>query len=132
MDQWYYRSTMRKYINDRSKTNFSLVEFPVIRENLKKRSLLTNIRTANTTVIQPLYAISRRDMVFIQKIIQPYNITVKSVELVRITNTLHASIVLKAMQRTIKNATNNKSYCKNSIEIVLKSTSKMSRHLPIR
>jgi hypothetical protein len=82
------------------------------------------VRTANTTVIQPLYAISRRGVVFVQKIIQPCNITVEPVELVRIANTLHASIVLEAMQRTIKNVTNSKSYCRNSIEIALEPTSR--------
>jgi hypothetical protein len=63
-------------------------------------------------------------MVFVQKITQPYNITVESVELVRVANTLHALIALEVMQRTIKNATNGKSYCKNSIEIVLGPTSR--------
>src|SRR5258708_28447158 len=106
MDQWCYRSTMRKCINGRSGVNFSLVESPAIRESSKKRSLLTGVRTANTTVIQPLYAISRRGVVFVQKIIQLCNITVEPVELVRVANTLHALIALEAMQRTIKNATN--------------------------
>jgi hypothetical protein len=124
MDQWYYLSTIRKCINNRSETNFSLIEFPAIRENSKKRSLLINVRTVNTTVIQPLYAINRRGMVSVRKIIQPCNITVEPVELVRVANTLHASIVLEAMQRTIKNATNNKSFCKNSIEIVLEPISR--------
>jgi hypothetical protein len=63
-------------------------------------------------------------MVFVQKIIQPCNIIVELVKFVRVTNTLHALIVLKAMQRTIKNATNGKSYYKNSIEIVLESISR--------
>jgi hypothetical protein len=36
-------------------------------------------------------------MVFMQKIIQLYNITVEPIKLVRITNTLHALIVLKVM-----------------------------------
>jgi hypothetical protein len=63
-------------------------------------------------------------MVFVQKIIQSCNITVEPVKLVRIVNTLHASIVLEAMQRTIKNITNGKSYCKNSIEIALEPTSR--------
>jgi hypothetical protein len=124
MDQWYYRSTMKKCTNNRSGVNSSLVEFPAIRENSKKRSLLIDIRTVNTTAIQPLFARNRRDVVFIQKITQPCNITVESVKLVRVANTLHALIALKAMQRTIKNATNNKSYCKNSIEIVLGPTSR--------
>jgi hypothetical protein len=115
---------MRKYINGRLGANFSLVEFPAIRESLKKRSLLIGVRTANTTVIQPLYVISRRGVVFIQKIIQSCNITVESVELVRVANTLHASIILEAMQRTIKNTTNGKSYCRNSIKIALEPTSK--------
>jgi hypothetical protein len=100
------------------------VEFPAIRESSKKRSLLISIRTVNTTAIQPLFARNRRDVIFIQKITQPYNITVKPIKLVRIANTLHALITLKAMQRTIKNATNSKSYCKNSIEIVLGPTSR--------
>jgi hypothetical protein len=39
-------------------------------------------------------------------------------ELVTVANMLYMSIVLKIMQRTIKNVTNGKSYCKNSIEIV--------------
>jgi hypothetical protein len=59
-----------------------------------------------------------------QKIIQLYNITVEPAELVTVANTLHVSIVLEAMQRTTKNATNGKSYCKNSIEIVRGPTSK--------
>jgi hypothetical protein len=58
-------------------------------------------------------------MVFVQKITQSYNITVKSVDLVRVANTLFALIALKVMQRTIRNITNGKSYCKNNIEIVL-------------
>jgi hypothetical protein len=53
-----------------------------------------------------------------QKIIQSYNITVEPAELVTIANTLYVLIVLEAMQRMIKNATNDKSYCKNSIKIV--------------
>jgi hypothetical protein len=69
MDRLYYRSIIRKYINGRSGVNFSLMEFPAIREILKKRSLLIDIRTVNTTVIQPLFAINKRDMVFMQKII---------------------------------------------------------------
>jgi hypothetical protein len=73
---------MRKCINGRLEINFSLVEFPAIRESLKKRNLLINVRTTNITVIQPLYAISRRGVVFVQKIIQSCNITVKFVELV--------------------------------------------------
>src|SRR5258708_23242043 len=125
MDQWCYRSTMKKCINGRSGVNFSLVEFTAIREILKKQSLLTGVRTVNTMGIQPLFAINRRDVVFVQKIIQPCNITVEPVELVRVANTLHASIALEAMQRTIKNATNGKSYCKNSIEIVLGPTSRI-------
>jgi hypothetical protein len=124
MDRLCYRSIMRKCINGRSGTNFSLVEFPAIREILKKRNLLISIRTVNTTIIQPLFAIDKRDMVFMQKIIQPCNITIKSVKLVRVTNTLHMSIILKAMQRTTKKATNGKSYCKNSIEIVRGLTSR--------
>jgi hypothetical protein len=43
---------------------------------------------------------------------------VEPAELVTVTNTLHVLIVLEAMQRMTKNATNGKSYCKNSIEIV--------------
>jgi hypothetical protein len=57
-------------------------------------------------------------MIYVQKIIQLYNITVKFIELVTVANTLYMLIVLKAMQRTIKNVTNGKSYCKNNIEIV--------------
>jgi hypothetical protein len=89
---------MRKCINGRSGANFSLMKFPTIRESLKKRSLLISVRIANITVIQSLYAISRRGVVFIQKIIQPCNITVKPVELVRVANTLYALIILKIMQ----------------------------------
>jgi hypothetical protein len=120
---------MRKCINGRLGANFSLVEFPAIRENLKKRSLLIDVRTANTTVIQPLYAISRRGVVFVQKIIQSCNITVEPVELVRVVNTLYASIVLEAMQRTIKNVTNGKSYCRNSIKIALELISRIHQTL---
>jgi hypothetical protein len=124
MNRLYYRSTMRKCINGRSEINFSLVKFSAIREISKKRNLLINIRTVNTTGILPLFARNRRDVVFIQKITQLCNITVEPVKLVRIANTLHALITLKAMQRTIKNATNGKSYCKNSIKIVLGLTSR--------
>jgi hypothetical protein len=124
MDRLCYRSTMKKCINGRSKVNFSLVKFPAIREISKKRSLLISIRTVNTMAIQPLFAINKRDIVFIQKIIQPCSITVKLTELVTVANTLHVSIVLEAMQRTTKNATNGKSYCKNSIEIVRGPTSR--------
>jgi hypothetical protein len=63
-------------------------------------------------------------VVFIQKIIQSCNITVEPVELVRVANTLYALIILEAMQRTIKNTTNSKSYCKNSTEIVLELISR--------
>ena len=115
---------MKKCINDRSGINFSLVKFPAIREILKKRSLLISVRTANTTVIQPLYVINRRGVISVRKIIQSCNITVEPVKLVRVTNTLYASIILKAMQRTTKNVTNDKSFCKNSIEIVLELTSR--------
>jgi hypothetical protein len=115
---------MKKCINDRSGINFSLIKFPTIREISKKRNLLINIRTVNITAIQPLFAINRRDVIFVQKITQPCNITVKPVELVRIANTLYASIVRKAMQRMIKNTTNSRLYYKNSIEIVLKLISK--------
>jgi hypothetical protein len=51
MDRLCYRSIMRKCINGRLEVNFSLVEFPVIREILKKRSLLIDVRIINTTVI---------------------------------------------------------------------------------
>jgi hypothetical protein len=124
MNRLCYRSTMRKCINGRSRVNFSLVKFPAIREISKKRSLLISIRTVNTTVIQPLFAINKRNVIFVQKIIQPCNITVEPIELVTVANTLHVSIVLKAMQRTTKNATNGKSYCKNSIKIVREPTSR--------
>jgi hypothetical protein len=124
MDRLCYRSTIRKCINGRSGVNFSLVEFLIIREISKKRSLLISIRTVNTTVIQSLFTINKRDVVFVQKIIQPYSITVEPVELVTVANTLHVSIVLEAMQRTTRNATNGKSYCKNSIEIVRGPTSR--------
>jgi hypothetical protein len=100
------------------------MKFPTIREISKKRSLLINIRTVNTMAIQSLFAINKRDMVFVQKIIQSCNITVKLTKLVTVANTLHVSIVLEAMQRTTKNATNGKSYCKNSIEIVRGLTSR--------
>jgi hypothetical protein len=118
MDRLYYRSIMKKCINGRLEINFSLVEFHAIREISKKRSLLIDIRTVNTMAIQSLFAINKRDMVFIQKIIQPCSITVKLAKLVTVANTLHVLIVLEAMQRTIKNITNGKSYCKNSIKIV--------------
>jgi hypothetical protein len=118
MDRLCYRSTMRKCINGRSGVNFSLIEFPAIREISKKRSLLISVRTINTTVIQPLFAINRRDVVFVQKIIQPCNITVEPIKLVTVTNTLHVSIVLEAMQRTTRNVTNGKSYCKNNTDII--------------
>jgi hypothetical protein len=74
--------------------------------------------------IQSLFAINKRDMVFVQKIIQPYSIIVKLAEFVTVVNTLHMSIVLEAIQRTTKNVTNGKSYCKNSIKIVRELTSK--------
>ena len=63
-------------------------------------------------------------MVFIRKIIQSYNIIIEPVKLVRVTNTLYALIILEAMQRTIKNATNGKSFCKNNIKIVLELISR--------
>jgi hypothetical protein len=50
-------------------------------------------------------------------------------ELVTVANTLYVLIVLEAMQRTIKNATNGKSYCKNSIEIVRGPTSRTHQTL---
>jgi hypothetical protein len=115
---------MKKCINGRLRINFSLVEFPTIREILKKRSLLISIRIVNTMAIQPLFAINKRDMVFVQKIIQSYNITMKSAELVTVANTLYILIILEVMLRTIKNVTNGKSYCKNSIEIVRGLTSR--------
>jgi hypothetical protein len=113
MGQWCYRLIMKKCINGRSGINFSLIESPAIREISKKRNLLISVRTVNITVIQPLFAINRRDVAFVQKIIQPCNITVQPIKLVRITNTLYALIILKIMQRTIKNIINNRSYCKN-------------------
>jgi hypothetical protein len=97
MDQLYYRSTIKKCTNSHSEINSSLIKFPVIREISKKRSLLISIRTVNIMAIQPLFAKNRRDVIFIQKITQPYNITVEPVELVRVTNTLYALIVLKIM-----------------------------------
>jgi hypothetical protein len=100
------------------------MEFPIIREISKKRSLLISIRTVNTMAIQPLFAINKRDVVFVQKIIQSCSITVKLTELVTVTNTLYVSIILEAIQRTTKNATNGKSYCKNSIKIVRGPTSR--------
>jgi hypothetical protein len=124
MDRLCYRSTMKKCINSRSGINFSLMEFPTIREILKKRSLRISIRTVNTMTIQSLFVINKRDVVFVQKIIQPCNITVKLAELVTVANTLYVSIVLKVIQRTTKNVTNGKSYCKNSIEIVRGPTSR--------
>jgi hypothetical protein len=69
MDRLCYRSTIKKCINGRLKINFSLVKFPAIREILKKRSLLIGIRTVNTMVIQSLFTINKRDVVFVQKII---------------------------------------------------------------
>jgi hypothetical protein len=68
-----------------------------MREILKKRSLLINIRTVNITVIQPLFTINKRDVVFVQKIIQLCSITVEPVELVTVTNTLYVSIILEVM-----------------------------------
>jgi hypothetical protein len=118
MNRLCYRSIMRKCINNRLRINFSLVKFPAIREISKKRNLLIGIRTINTTVIQSLFTINKRDVIFMQKIIQPCSITVKPVKLVTVANTLHVLTILKAMQRTTKNATNSKSYCKNSIKIV--------------
>jgi hypothetical protein len=97
MDRLYYRSIMKKCINDRLGVNFSLVEFPIIREILKKRSLLIGVRTVNTMVIQSLFVINKRDVVFVQKIIQSCSITVKLAELVTVANTLHVLIVLEAM-----------------------------------
>jgi hypothetical protein len=69
MDRLCYRSIMKKCINSRSGINFSLVKFPVIREILKKRSLLISVRTINIMAIQSLFAINKRDVVFVQKII---------------------------------------------------------------
>jgi hypothetical protein len=69
MDRLCYRSIIKKYINNRSGVNFSLIKFPIIREISKKRSLLINIRTVNTMAIQPLFTINKRDVVFVQKII---------------------------------------------------------------
>jgi hypothetical protein len=45
------------------------MEFLIIREILKKRSLLISVRIVNITVIQSLFAINKRDVVFVQKII---------------------------------------------------------------
>jgi hypothetical protein len=118
MDRLCYRSTMRKCINGRSGVNFSLVKFPAIREISKKRSLLINVRTVNTTGILPLFARNRRDVIFVQKIIQSCNITMGFTELVTVANTLYMLIILEAIQRTTKNVTNGKSYYKNSIKIV--------------
>jgi hypothetical protein len=42
---------------------------PCHTRDFKKRSLLINIRTINITVIQPLFAINKRDITFMQKII---------------------------------------------------------------
>jgi hypothetical protein len=69
MDRLCYRSTMKKCINGRSGVNFSLIEFFVIREILKKRSLLIGVRTVNIMAIQSLFVINKRDVVFVQKII---------------------------------------------------------------
>jgi hypothetical protein len=110
---------MKKYINSHLKINFLLVEFPAIREILKKLSLLTGVRTVNTTGIRPLFAIKPHDAYTTRATIQPFNISVIHAAQAKIANTLHALIVLEAMQRTTKNGTNGKSYCKNSIEIVL-------------
>jgi hypothetical protein len=120
-----YRLTIRKCTNGRLKVNSSFVEFSVIRGILKKRSLLISIRTVNITAIQSLFTRNRRDMVFIRKITQLCNITMESVKLVTVANTLRALIILEIMQRTIKNATNDKLYCKNNIEIVPKPTSRI-------
>jgi hypothetical protein len=125
MDRLCYRSIIKKCTNGRSGINFSLIEFPIIRGILKKRSLLISARTVNITAIQTLFAKNRRNVVFMQKIIQLCNITVEPVKLVRVANTLHALIILEIMQRIIKNVTNGKSCCKNNIKIVLKLTSKI-------
>jgi hypothetical protein len=65
MDRLCYRSIMKKCINGRLRINFSLVEFPAIREILKKRSLLIGIRTVNIMAIQSLFAINKRDVIFV-------------------------------------------------------------------
>jgi hypothetical protein len=65
MDRLCYRSIIRKCINGRLGVNFSLVEFPAIREILKKRSLLISIRTVNTTGILSLFVRNRRDVIFV-------------------------------------------------------------------
>jgi hypothetical protein len=109
-------------INGHSEVNFSLVKFPAIREILKKRSLLTNIRTVNITGIRPLFVIKPHDTYIARAIIQLFNINVTHAAQTRIANTSHASITLDTMQRTTKNATNGKAYCKNSIKIVLRLT----------
>jgi hypothetical protein len=124
MNRLYYRLIIKKCINGRLKINFSLVKFPAIREILKKRSLLINVRTVNTMAIQSLFIINKRDMIFVQKIIQLYNITVKFIKLVTVANTLHVLIILEVILRTTKNVTNGKSYYKNNIEIVRGPTSK--------
>jgi hypothetical protein len=122
MDQWYYRSTMKKCINGHSGVNFLLVEFPAIQEISKKPSLLTGVRTVNTTGIRPLFAIKPHDAYTARATIQPFNISAIHAAQARIANTLHALIALEAMQQTTKNVTDGKSYCKNSIEIVLGPT----------
>jgi hypothetical protein len=122
MDQWCYRSTMRKCINSHSEINFSLAELITIPEISKKPSRLTDVLTANTMGTRPLFAIKPHDAYIARAIIQPFNINVTHAAQARIANTLHALVALKAMQRTTKNTTNDRSYCKNSIKIVLGPT----------
>jgi hypothetical protein len=94
----------------------------IIPEISKKLSRLTGVLIANTMGTRPLSAIKPHDAYTARVTIQPFNINATHAAQARIANTSHASIALEAMQRTIKNATNGKSYCKNSIEIVLGPT----------
>jgi hypothetical protein len=99
-----------------------LAELIAIPEISKKLSRLTDMLTANIMGIRPLFAIKPHDAYIARAIIQPFNISATHAAQARTANTLHALIALEAMQRTTKNAANGKSYCKNSIEIVLGPT----------
>jgi hypothetical protein len=69
MDQWYYRSTMKKCINNHLGINFLLAEPIVIPEISKKPSRLTDILTANTMDIRPLFTIKPHDAYIARAII---------------------------------------------------------------
>jgi hypothetical protein len=119
IDLWCYYSITKKCIKCRLEANFSLAESIAIPEISKKPSRLTDVLIANIIDTRPLFVIKPHDAYTARATIQPFNISVTHAAQARIANTSHALIALEAMQRTIKNATNGKSYCKNSIEIVL-------------